>query len=86
MEHFAELFNKLQGVLNVVGGNIDFPQIVVVGSQVGTSFLLVFEDVECIVCVHNFVVVFSSLNSVVLPFCWLFWDGGAEHARQIYSP
>ncbi|XP_055351896.1 dynamin-1-like protein [Paramacrobiotus metropolitanus] len=33
MENFAELFNQLQTVINVVGQNINFPQIVVVGSQ-----------------------------------------------------
>lgn len=34
MEQFAEIFNQLQGVISVAGEQIDFPQIVVVGSQV----------------------------------------------------
>ncbi|XP_055346696.1 uncharacterized protein LOC129594136 [Paramacrobiotus metropolitanus] len=33
MEQFTDLFNQLQSVINVVGHGIDFPQIVVVGSQ-----------------------------------------------------
>ncbi|OQV17972.1 Dynamin-1-like protein [Hypsibius exemplaris] len=33
MEQFSEIFNKLQSVIQVVGTDISFPQIVVVGSQ-----------------------------------------------------
>ena len=49
MKEFTDIFNKLQSVIQVVGQDIKFPRIVVVGSQVITVLMLfrVFSACPC---------------------------------------